>query len=79
MLIHLKTGKELHKYKQDEQTAHHLKQLNTTSTNTHTDENPGLDLGQVQQCGGVKLVNEIPNPLILDNWISNSNTYTNIF
>ena len=41
---------------------------------TYGDENPGPGLGWAQTCGGVKTVNEIPIPPVLDNWISNSNT-----
>ena len=38
--------------------------------------NPGPGLIQAQKCGGVKPVYGIPIPL-LDNWISNGNTYLN--
>jgi hypothetical protein len=43
---------------------------------THDVGNPGPGLEKTQKYGRVKLVNGIPTPL-LDNWISNGNTYIN--
>jgi hypothetical protein len=40
-------------------TTSHLNSLNTNKTMTY-DGNPGSDLGQTQECGGVKLVNGLP-------------------
>ena len=37
--------------------------------------NPGPGLIQAQKCGGVKPVYRMP--ILLDNWISNGNTYLN--
>ena len=41
---------------------------------TYADGNPDPDLEWAQTCGGVKPVNVISIPPVLDNWISNSNT-----
>ena len=38
----------------------HLNSLNIQKTTTFDVQNPGLGLGQAQQCGGVKPVNGIP-------------------
>ena len=41
---------------------------------TYADGNPDPDLEWAQTCGGVKPVNVISIPPVLDNWISNNNT-----
>ena len=53
------------------------KTMNVKQTTTYEVESPGHGLGSPQKCGGVKPVDGIPNPSLLDNGIYNTNTYIN--
>jgi hypothetical protein len=46
-------------------------------TTTYDVRNPDSGFGQAKTCGGVKQTNGAPKPLLLDNWISNSNACIN--
>ena len=68
-------SQQFHQYQQNNQLQH-LKSMNTKKTIIYYSiENPGPCLWHSQKCGTVKAVHWIPFPL--DNWISNSNAYTN--
>jgi hypothetical protein len=55
----------------------YCKTLNVKKPTTYEVESSGYDLGPPNTCGGVKPVDQIPNPSPLDNGIYNSNTYIN--